>query len=151
MNERPQSSFILLVPTKVLILIAAGVWFAAGSSVAMVGLKAPVSSWTWVMLGGAAVVFGLFLILFLYISRRNIQRILSDPEPLSFILRFFDVNSYMIMAVMIFLGAAVRFSTFVPEWIIAFFYCGLGTALVFAGFYMLISYIQAWEGQHFTV
>jgi hypothetical protein len=115
----------------------------------MVGAKASVTAWTWPMASGFAVTFGAFLLLFMAISKRNALRILGDAQPLSFILNCFDANSYILMAVMAFLGASVRVSTFVPDQAIASFYCGLGLALALAGINLAVRYIMAWEGERF--
>ena len=149
MDKESTGTQILLVPTKVLLLIAAVVWFLAGTSVATVGLKASKGVWTLGMVGVSLGVFGFFLMLFLRLSRRNAERITGHPNRLSFVLGFFDANSYMVIAVMVFLSAAIRVSTLVPESIIAAFYCGLGAALVLAGSYPLITFIQTWESPGF--
>jgi len=148
-NTQQPGSQILLVPTKTLLLIASSVWMAAGASVVSVGLKAEVTGYTEPMLVGALVTFALFLVLFVCLARRNSLRIVRMKNRLEFILNFFDVSSYMVMVVMIFLGASVRLSTFVPEPIIAWFYCGLGAALVLSAFYPVIFYIQTWTHTHF--
>ena len=44
-------------------------------------------------------------------------------------LKFFDVRGYLIMAVMMGGGIALRSFHLVPGWFIAFFYTGLGIAL----------------------
>jgi len=149
MSEEQTDSPLLLVPTKVLLLIAGAVWFIAGAVVASVGVKASTQPWTWPMVLGLLVVFAIFLVVFLFISYRHIRRILSYTSKLSFLFRFFNASSYMIMVVMIFLGATVRISTFVPDSIIAFFYSGLGAALILAGLYLVISYIRVWESPRF--
>ena len=143
------NSQILLVPTKVLLVIAAVVWFAAGAGVVSVGLKATEQAWEWWMGLVVSAVFAAFFLLFLMLSRRNARRILSLTDRLSFIMHCFDANSYIIMVLMIFLGTAVRISTFVPDFIIAPFYCGLGAALILAGFYLLIVYMQTWDHPRF--
>jgi hypothetical protein len=137
-------SQILLVPTKSLLLIAACVWCVAGGGVASVGVGAAAHTWTVWMLLAALVVFALFSALFLFISRRHVRRIRNYGAPLAFVLRFFDAPAYTIMMLMIFLGASVRISTFVPDDIIAWFYSGLGIALVLAGVYLLVNFIASW-------
>ena len=140
---------ILLVPTRVLLLIAASAWLIAGVNVVIVGLDATTVAWTWPMAVGFLLTFTVFFVIFMIVSQQNARRVFDCQKPLSFILQFFDARSYIIMAVMLFLGAAVRISTFVPDPIIAFFYGGLGFALIFAGLYLVILYIQNWKGSHF--
>jgi len=142
---------ILLIPTRVLLLLAAAAWFVAGAAVVSVAVKCSTSAWSLWMPPASLAVFTAFLAMFLNISKRNVTRILAYREPLSFILSFFDANSYMIMAVMMFLGAAIRVSTFAPDAWIAFFYSGLGAALVLSGFYPLVNYLSTWSGAHFDI
>lgn len=149
-SQQDRSSELLLVPTKVLLPIAAAVWFCAGMSVVMVGVRACPGAWTIQMAALALAVFVPFLALFMRLAQVNVSRICDNPRKLSFVLSFFDTNSYIVMTVMMITGAAVRISTFVPDYIIAFFYSGLGAALFFAGFYPAISYIKTWNHPHFT-
>ncbi|MCL2339807.1 MAG: hypothetical protein FWC59_02775 [Actinomycetia bacterium] len=149
MKSAYDSSQILLVPSRALLLLAALVWLLAGAGVLAAGTLAAGTAWNWGMGLGFLVVFGIFLGLFLSLSRRNVRRILHLDAPLSFIGHFFDVSSYIIMVVMIFLGLSVRISTFVPDWILAFFYAGLGAALLLSAFYPVIVYIQTWSSAHF--
>ena len=141
---------MLLVPTKVLLVIAGVVWLIAGTVVASVGIHASEQSWTLWMAVGTLVVFFFFFFLFLFISHRHVRRILSYTSKLTFLFRFFGAGSYIIMIVMIFLGTTVRISTFVPDEIIAFFYSGLGAALIFSGFYLFINYIRVWDSPRFS-
>ncbi|MCL2883515.1 MAG: hypothetical protein FWF30_03495 [Coriobacteriia bacterium] len=150
-SEQPEHlrSQILLVPTRELLAIAAVLWSAAGSMVVMVGLHATTNPWAWWEALGFVLTFAAFFALFLSIARKHVRRIMAMTDKLSFILKFFDIKSWFIMIGMITLGAAVRLSTFVPNQIIAFFYCGLGAALVFSGLYILINYLQIWSSRRF--
>ena len=150
-SEQPEHlrNQILLVPTRELLAIAAVLWSAAGSMVVMVGLHATMIPWVWWEALGFILTFAAFFALFLSIARKHVRRIMGISDRLSFILKFFDIKSWFIMIGMITLGAAVRLSTFVPNQIIAFFYCGLGAALVFSGLYILINYLQVWSSRHF--
>jgi hypothetical protein len=87
------------------------------------------------------IVFIAFLVLFLRIALKHIQRITSYTEPLTAIYKFFDSRSYIIIIVMVFLGAAIRISSLVPGPAIASFYSGLGTSLIISGIYYLVTYI----------
>lgn len=132
---------MLQIPTKALILLAAFIWLAAGASVISAGVDASEAPWTPFMGIAAFVVFVLFLPMFLRVSSRHIKRITSYAEPLTSILKVFDTNSYVLMAVMIGLGAFIRLSGLVPGDIIEFFYAGLGSALVVAAVYDAVTYI----------
>jgi hypothetical protein len=126
---------MLKIPTKMLILVAALVWFLAGAGVASVGVTASEAPWTLSIAGGALVVYALFLVMFLMISRKHIRRILGFDEKLTNLFKFFDAQSYILLAVMVVIGVAVRLSGLVPDFAIALFYTGLGFALVTAAIY----------------
>ncbi|MDR1184225.1 MAG: hypothetical protein LBK67_05465, partial [Coriobacteriales bacterium] len=113
-----------------LILAAAVVWLAAGVSVVSVGVTTAVAPWTFTMALAALIVYILFLVMFLRISHKHIRRIQGYTEDLVNLFKFFDAQSYIILAVMIGLGVAVRISGLVPDFAIALFYSGLGLALV---------------------
>lgn len=57
-------------------------------------------------------------------------------------MKFFDVKSFIIMAVMMSGGIYLRASSFVPERFIAVFYTGLGSSLLLAGILFGKNYIQ---------
>ena len=141
-HTKPKSR-VGYVPTKTLLLIAAIVWISAGSSVIAVGIHASSAPWTGMMALGSLLTFAAFSTLFLMISRSHVKRILTMAEARSFILSFFNLRSYLIMAFMIALGFTARHLPIVPRPFIAFFYCGLGTALVSAGIYILVGFIRA--------
>lgn len=61
------------------------------------------------------------------------SRISAYEEELHFFLKFFDVKSFIIMAVMMTGGITLRFSGWAPEVFIAVFYTGLGASLLLAG------------------
>lgn len=54
---------------------------------------------------------------------------------------FFDKKSFLIMAFMMTFGITIRVMNLMPDSFIAFFYTGLGTALVMAGILFLVNYI----------
>jgi hypothetical protein len=132
---------MLKVPSKMLILAAAVVWLAAGISVISVGVLSAAAPWTGVMALASLVVYALFLAMFLRISQKHIRRIRGYTEDLVNLFKFFDASSYIILAVMIGLGVAVRISGLVPDFAIALFYSGLGLALVTAAIYYVVTYI----------
>ena len=132
---------MLKIPTKVLILVAAIVWFIAGASVISVGVTAATEPWSSAMGLASLIVFVAFLVLFLMIARKHIKRIRGYTEQLTEIYKFFDTQSYIIIAVMVFLGAAIRISLLVPEPAIASFYSGLGLALLASSIYYIVTYV----------
>ena len=136
---------MLKIPTKALILVAAIVWFCAGSAVASVGVTASSEPWTLTMGLVFLAVLIAFFILFLMIAQKQIRRINGYTDELTELFKFFDAQSYIIMAVMIFLGAAVRVSQVLPDSAIASFYGGLGVALVASSVYYMVTFIASCE------
>ena len=119
---------------------AAAVWMAAGTSITTLGIQALIQEgrtapWWMVALlaAGALAVFTLFHSrVFQPLVAKHVARIRAYAEPQG-IHRFFDAKGYLIMAVMMGGGIALRSFGLVPPWFIAFFYTGLGVALAFAG------------------
>ncbi|MDR2109176.1 MAG: hypothetical protein LBP28_06940 [Coriobacteriales bacterium] len=132
---------MLKVRPKMLLLFAAAVWLAAGMGVASTGVASSSTAWVAAMGGAAAIVYLLFLIMFLMIARKHIRRIRGYSENLVSMFSFFDAPSYIVLAVMVGLGAAVRFSGLVPGTIIAPFYSGLGMALITTAIYYAATFI----------
>jgi hypothetical protein len=132
---------VLKVPTNVLLLIAGTVWLAAGASVVTVGIRAATSPWSMFMAVACLVVYALFLVMFLMISNKHIRRITGYHEELTSMLKFFDAKSYLLIVIMIAIGAAVRISGLVPDFIIAFFYSGLGLALITSAVYYGVTFV----------
>jgi hypothetical protein len=124
-----------------LMLAAAVVWLGAGINVVFVGVTASSSPWTLGMTGGFAIVYALFLVMFLMISRKHIRRIRGYTEELINLFKFFDAQSYIILAIMIVFGMAIRFSGLVPGPLIALFYSGLGLALITSAVFYTVTYI----------
>jgi hypothetical protein len=132
---------MLGVRPKMLLVAAAVVWLGAGASVIGVGVTTSAAPWSVTMAVAALVVYVLFLIMFLMISRKHIRRIQGYTEELINLFKFFDPQSYIILAVMMVLGVTIRVSGLVPGTIIAPFYSGLGLALMTAAVYYAVTYI----------
>lgn len=122
-----------------LLVIAGAVWIIAGINVVNLGVRAALDmgslgiGFDVLLVIGALVVLGGFHLMFGKIVKKNSARIRAFEEPRQNPFRFLDVKGYLIMGFMMTLGFGLRASGFVPDWFIAFFYTGLGTALVFAG------------------
>ena len=119
-----------------LMLIAGLVWCVAGAMVMMVGLPlefrlAP-SHLILVPLAAA-----IFLVFYLFVFSRLVQkhtiRIRARTEDRLPFWQFFNTSSWVVMAVMMGGGLSLRLSHLVPDWVIAFFYSGLGVALFICG------------------
>ena len=122
------------VKRNTLLLIAALVWSAAGFNILRIGLLAYPPYRTVVNYLLSALVFTVFQVfIFGQLVNKHTARISAYEEELHFFLKFFDVKSFIIMAVMMTGGIALRASGLAPERFIAFFYTGLGASLLLAG------------------
>ena len=122
-----------------LLLIAGIVWMIAGSNILIIGVSSYIgsSNMAWwailLMILGTFAVLGLFHVMFGKMVKKHVARIRNFEDRPHNPLLFFDVKSYIIMAFMIALGITLRVSGIVPNWFIASFYTGLGSALLVAG------------------
>ena len=83
----------------------------------------------------SVVVFVIFqFFVFGRLVKKHTKRILAYEERQWFI-KFFDIKSFVIMAVMMTGGIWLRVSGLAPERFIAIFYSGLGLALCLAGIF----------------
>jgi hypothetical protein len=82
----------------------------------------------------AVVVFLIFyFLIFSKLVNKHTERIRQRPEPKLPFWNFFDRSSYVVMVIMMAGGMWLRLSHIVPNWMIAFFYSGLGIALFSCG------------------
>lgn len=122
-----------------LLTIAGVVWLIAGANILIIGISAYLSVFAldWWAVGlaflGTIVVMGGFHVMFGKLVKKHVARIRAFDEPRQNPLRFFDAKSYLIMAFMIAFGVTLRVSGIAPDWLIAFFYTGLGSSLAMAG------------------
>lgn len=122
------------VQRNTLLLIACLVWSVAGINILRIGLMAYPAYLSVVNVALSFAVFGVFqAFVFGRLVRKHTDRIGSYLEERQFFLRFFDVKSFVIMAVMMTGGIALRSSGLAPERFIAVFYTGLGASLLLAG------------------
>lgn len=132
-----------------LLLLAALVWMAAGINIFRIGilLYAPYLNVINCML--SAVVFLIFqYFIFGKLVKKHTSRIKKYTEERQFFLKFFDVKSFVIMAVMMSGGIAIRSFHLAPEKFIAVFYTGLGASLLLAGILFGINYIKVLVGKN---
>ncbi|HIY83981.1 hypothetical protein [Rubneribacter sp.] len=138
---------MLKVSTDKLLLVAGIVWLVAGANVAIIGITAYLheAGWIlWVLVAGTLAVFVLFhIFVFTKMVGRHAQRIRGYEEDRTHVLKFFDKKGYVVMAVMMGGGMALRASGIVPEWFVAFFYTGLGLALAVAGASFMLRYFRS--------
>lgn len=131
------------VQRKTLLLIASLVWCVAGFNILRIGLLAyaPYISVFHIFL--SALVFLVFqTFIFGRLVKKHTERIRGYGEEYHFFLKFFDVKSFVIMAVMMTGGIYLRVSGLGPEVFIAVFYTGLGAALLLAGILFGKSYYK---------
>jgi hypothetical protein len=127
---------LVAIPKNRLMLIAGIVWCIAGTMVSLVGIPL---LWEFgavqdLLYPLAVIVFLVFY--FLIFSRlvvKHTKRIQARPEARLPFWNFFDTSSYIVMGIMMTGGMWLRLSRVVPNWMIAFFYSGLGIALFFCG------------------
>ena len=138
---------LLQVSSEKLLLIAGIVWLVAGLNIANIGLAAYLveTGWlVWALVGGTLAVFVLFHVLvFTKMVGKHADRIRGFEEDRTHVFKFFDRKGYIMMAAMMTIGIGLRASGVVPDWFIAFFYTGLGLALVVAGVSFLLRYFKS--------
>lgn len=118
------------VSKKTLLLLACIVWMIAGFNVLQIGILAYRNYFSLINMVLSLVVFGLFQgFIFGPLVLKHTKRILGYEDEYNFFLKFFDVKSFVIMAVMIVGGIYVRVSGIASEHFIAVFYSGLGASL----------------------
>lgn len=131
MSKRP----VFHVKKRTLLAVAGCVWLIAGINVARLGLlsygKIPQIRILHILL--SVLVFCAFGWMFFKMSIKHTGRIKGYEEEFRPIWHFFDLKSYIIMAVMMGGGIWLRSSGLVPDVFIAVFYTGLGCALALAG------------------
>ena len=124
------------IPKNHLMLIAGLVWCAAGAMVCVIGLPLEVglAPSHLILLPLALVIFLVFYrFIFSPLVRKHTGRIRARAEDRLPFWHFFNASSWAVMAVMMGGGMALRLSHVMPDWMIAFFYSGLGVALFLCG------------------
>ena len=124
------------IPKNHLVLIAGLVWCAAGALVCMIGLPLEVglAPSHLILLPLAVGIFvAFYFFVFSRLVRKHAGRIRARAEDRLPFWHFFNASSWAVMAVMMGGGLALRLSHLMPDWMIAFFYSGLGVALFLCG------------------
>lgn len=140
MGKRP----FFHVKKRTLLAVAGCVWLIAGINVARLGIISygiiPQISILHILLSIA--VFCAFGLMFFKMSIKHTKRIKGYEEEFRPVWHFFDLKSYIIMAVMMGGGIWLRSSGLVPDVFIAVFYTGLGCALALAGILFWIMFLM---------
>jgi hypothetical protein len=120
------------VPKRHLLLVAAFVWLFAGGFLAFRGIRSmPPGDWAW-WETAIAIVGGLlfFWVLFLRISTKHIRRITSLEILRPCVFSFFNLRSYLMMALMITMGVTVRKLHLVSGEAISYFFITMAVPLL---------------------
>ena len=127
---------LVVIPKNRLMLIAGMVWCVAGAMVSGIGLPLlwKLGFIQLVLYPLAGVVFLIFYFLvFSGLVVKHTERIRARSEQRLPFWNFFDTSSYVVMAIMMAGGMWLRLARVIPNWMIAFFYSGLGVALFSCG------------------
>lgn len=123
-----------MVKNNTLLLIAALVWTAAGVNILRIGIIEYPPYFSLINALLSAVVFVIFeLFIFGRLVKKHTKRIDDYGDEKQLWIKFFDVKSFIIMAVMMTGGILLRALHLAPTVFIAVFYTGLGAALLLAG------------------
>lgn len=122
------------VKKETLLILASIVWLIAGFNILRIGVISYIGNITLLNIFLSAVVFLIFWFMVFYkLVVKHTNRIRQYQEEFQFFLKFFDVKSFCIMAIMMTFGITIRVFHLTPDIFIAVFYSGLGAALFGAG------------------
>ncbi len=106
-----------------LLLIASIVWLIAGFNVLKIGIEVYGPFTTILNFLGSLVVFAIFWgMIFSKLEKKHVARVMSYEEEKKWFIHFFDVKSFLIMAVMMSGGIFIRVKHLLPLHFIAVFY-----------------------------
>lgn len=123
-----------MVKNNTLLLIACLVWSAAGFNILRIGIIEYPPYLSIINFLLSAAVFTVFQIfIFGRLVKKHTKRIDGYGDQKQLFLKFFDIKSFIIMAVMMTGGILLRSLHIAPPLFIAVFYTGLGASLLLAG------------------
>lgn len=132
-----------MIKNKYLLLIAAIVWLIAGFNVLKIGVETYMNYVTVINLLLSLVVFLVFWIMvFSKLVKKHTLRISSYESEKQWFYLFFDLKSFIIMAIMMTMGIVIRYYALLPDVFIAVFYTGLGSALALAGILFMVNFMR---------
>lgn len=132
------------VKRNTLLLIACLVWSAAGINILRIGIITYPHYVSVINVLLSVLVFAVFQkFIFGKLVVKHTTRISNYQEERQFFLKFFDVKSFIIMAIMMSGGIGLRASAIAPDRFIAVFYTGLGASLLLAGILFGRNYAKA--------
>ncbi len=138
------SSYKPAVTNHLLLFLAGLAWILVGIMLLFLAF-----SWLWAAshiniwlftFSGVISALGVHYLGFSKIAHNNLQRILSMGQR-SCLFAFFPWKSYLIIAVMIAMGAILRHST-IPKHFLAVLYIAIGLALVLSSFKYFSAFVQ---------
>lgn len=131
------------VKKHTLLLIACIIWLIAGVNILRIGIISYQGYTTLINFVISFIVFLIFWMMVFYkLTQKHTTRIHAYEIEKQFVLNFFDLKSFLIMAFMMIFGISIRTFNLMPEQFIAVFYTGLGTALSMAGALFGWNYIK---------
>lgn len=132
-----------MIKNKYLLLIAAIVWLIAGFNVSKIGVETYINYVTVINLLLSLAVFLVFWIMvFSKLVKKHTLRISSYESEKQWFYLFFDLKSFIIMAIMMTMGIVIRYYALLPDVFIAVFYTGLGSALALAGILFMVNFMR---------
>ena len=132
-----------MVKKRYLLLIASLVWLFAGLKVLSLGLEAYKTNFTALNILLSIAVFIVFwLMVFNRLVNKHTVRIKAYTEERRYFWNFFDLKSFIIMAIMMTGGILIRKYSLLGVNFIAFFYTGIGAALSLAGMKFMYNFIK---------
>lgn len=132
-----------MVKKRYLLLIASLVWLFAGLKVLSLGLEAYKTNFTALnVLLSIAVFIVFWLMVFNRLVNKHTVRIKAYTEERRYFWNFFDLKSFIIMAIMMTGGILIRKYSLLGVNFIAFFYTGIGAALSLAGLKFMYNFIK---------
>ena len=131
------------VPKRTLLILAGIIWMIAGFNVVRLGIISyKLIEMKWFLPVLSVIIFMLFGMMFYKMTQKHSKRIMNYKEEYRPIWNFFDIKSYIIMAVMMGGGIGFRNVGVFPDIFVAFFYTGLGCALFLAGVCFMIMFFR---------
>lgn len=129
------------VKKRTLLLIAGIVWFIAGFNIVRLGLLSYFLIQShWYTYVSSVIIFLLFGMMFFKMSIKHTKRIVSYEDYRPF-WHFFDLKAYIIMTFMMSMGIGFRMLGIFSNIFVAYFYSGLGSALLLAGVLFIRNYL----------
>lgn len=131
-----------MVSKKSLLGIASLVWMIAGFNVLKIGIDTYIDYVSLINVILSFIVFSMFWYLVFYkLVIKHTYRIRNFKQPKQYFWKFFDMKSFIVMAVMMTGGIMIRIFQLLPKQFIAVFYSGLGSALLLAGLLFGYNYL----------